>query len=90
MAKTNLTKSWKNLSERRKRQILWDLMDNKEIGFKSNVSEEVVIEILKKTKDLDFAIKAESIRGEIYNLCLTFTNNIDKINLIKSILRIEE
>ena len=90
MAKTYLTKKWNDLTEGEKRSALWGLMDNKVLKFKENVDYSTVVEIIKKNKDIDFCDKADSIREEIYELCLSFTKDPRKILIAKRILRMED
>lgn len=90
MAKTYLSKQWKDLNESEKRSSLWDVICNRSINFKQRIDETLVIEIIKKTKDNDFFEKADSIREEVYQLCLTLKLNSHQLHFIKKTLRMEE
>ncbi len=90
MAKTNSTKTWCEFTENEKRSAIWDVMSNPKINFKKQIDEETVVEIIKATKDLDFADKADSIRIRVYDLCLSIVNDERILGIVKKTLRIEE
>ena len=90
MAQNKTRKTWSELSEAKKRSALWEVINNPGVGFRENVSNDKVDSIIMQTKDMDFNEKADSIRDEVYKLCMSFVSSAKQIYLVKKYLRIED
>lgn len=90
MAQNKTRKTWNELSEAKKRSALWEVINNPDVGFRENVSKDKVDNIIMQTKDMDFVDKADSIRDEVYLICLSFMNSNTQRSLVKKYLRTEE
>ncbi len=90
MATNKFTTKWSELSVSEKRNAIWKVLNSKSINFKTHVGEVKWIEFMKASKDIDFDVKADGVRDDLYAKCLKTFRDSSIIVIVKKTLRIEE
>lgn len=90
MATNKLTTKWSELTVSEKRNAIWKVLNLKSINFKTNIGEDKWIEFMKASKDVNFDVKADSVRNGLYAESQRTFGDSTIIAIVKRTLRIEE